>query len=43
MKTLILVSMAVLALGLTACGRKGSPHAPGPDSDITYPRAYPPE
>ncbi|MEN3166455.1 MULTISPECIES: hypothetical protein [Gluconobacter] len=43
MKTLLLVSMAVMALSLTACGKKGAPHAPGPAKDITYPGVYPPE
>ena len=43
MKTLLLVSMAVMALSLTACGKKGAPHAPGPAQDITYPAIYPPE
>ena len=43
MKTLLLVSMAVMALGLAACGKKGAPHAPGPAQDITYPAIYPPE
>lgn len=28
---------------LTACGKKGAPHAPGPASKITYPHTYPPE
>ncbi len=33
---------ALLALALLAgCGKKGSPSAPGPASDITYPRQYP--
>ena len=32
--------LAVL-LALTACGKKGQPAAPGPASDITYPRTYP--
>lgn len=43
MKTLLLVSMTVIALSLTACGKKGAPHAPGPSQDITYPGVYPPE
>lgn len=43
MRSLLLVSMVVMALGLTACGKKGAPHAPGPSQDITYPGVYPPE
>ncbi|WP_336945165.1 hypothetical protein [Asaia sp. HN010] len=31
------------AVMLTACGKKGAPHAPGPASAITYPHTYPPE
>jgi len=31
------------AVMLTACGKKGAPHAPGPASAITYPHSYPPE
>ena len=34
-----LVLLAVLALA--GCGKKGSPIAPGPAEDITYPRVYP--
>lgn len=30
-----------VALPLAACGKKGAPHAPGPDSEIVYPRTYP--
>ena len=37
----LLVIMAVLALGLTACGKKGPPDPPGPADQITYPRSYP--
>lgn len=32
----------LLALALLAsCGKKGSPNAPGPANEITYPRSYP--
>ena len=31
----------LLALILSACGRKGPPNPPGPPDQITYPRAYP--
>ncbi|MGI4748733.1 MAG: hypothetical protein ACRYGI_03960 [Janthinobacterium lividum] len=30
-----------MAFGLSACGKKGSPEAPGPENQITYPRNYP--
>jgi len=45
MKRFLLVGLTRIALGtgLSACGKKGAPHAPGPASDITYPRSYPPE
>ncbi len=34
--------MAVLALLLLAgCGKKGAPSAPGPDSEIVFPKQYP--
>ncbi|WP_419728459.1 hypothetical protein [Lichenicola sp.] len=32
---------ALLLLGVAACGKKGSPEAPGPGDKITYPRTYP--
>lgn len=31
----------LLLLGVAACGKKGSPEAPGPSDKITYPRTYP--
>lgn len=31
----------LLCLPLAACGKKGSNQAPGPKSQITYPRMYP--
>ena len=33
------VLLALLALA--ACGKRGSPVAPGPASEITYPKTYP--
>jgi len=36
------IAMLVISLVLLAsCGKKGSPNAPGPANEITYPRAYP--
>ncbi len=29
------------ALVLAGCGKKGSPEAPGPADQITFPRSYP--
>ena len=34
---------AGLALGVSGCGKKGTPEAPGPGDRITYPRTYPTE
>jgi predicted small lipoprotein YifL len=39
MKRAILLALALCAL--SACGKKGGPTAPGPQSDIIYPRTYP--
>ena len=36
------LALALLALTLLAgCGKKGAPSAPGPASEIIYPRTYP--
>ncbi|MBB2165988.1 hypothetical protein HLH26_15920 [Gluconacetobacter sp. 1b LMG 1731] len=35
------LGLALLLTGLAACGKKGSPSAPGPTSHMTYPRTYP--
>ncbi|GBQ92242.1 hypothetical protein [Asaia krungthepensis] len=45
MKTLthLLCLSLIASVMLTACGKKGAPHAPGPASKITYPHTYPPE
>ncbi|MBR0559443.1 MULTISPECIES: hypothetical protein [Neokomagataea] len=45
MKRILTLGMLCLlmATGLSACGKKGAPHAPGPSQDITYPRSYPAE
>lgn len=40
----LLIGLALstaLLLPLAACGKKGSPHQPGPENKITYPRVYP--
>ena len=34
---LLLLALALLA----SCGKKGSPGAPGPANEITFPRNYP--
>ena len=39
---LVGLPLALLAvLALAGCGRVGPPRAPGPASEVTYPRAYP--
>lgn len=43
MKKFAIAGMITLALALSACGKKGAPHAPGPSQDIIYPGTYPPE
>ncbi len=36
------VAAALLVLlALAGCGKRGNPSAPGPVSDLTYPRTYP--
>ena len=35
------LGLVLLLTGLAACGKKGSPSAPGPTSHMTYPRTYP--
>ncbi len=37
MRAALLIALVLLA----ACGKKGSPNAPGPVGEITYPRSYP--
>lgn len=39
MKLAIPVLLALVLLA--SCGKKGSPNAPGPANEITYPRTYP--
>ena len=36
-RVLLLVAVGVLA----GCGKKGSPSAPGPTEELTFPRVYP--
>ncbi len=38
---LALLAALLLAGGLAGCGKKGGPSAPGPTSEIIYPRTYP--
>nr|WP_294916121.1 hypothetical protein [uncultured Neokomagataea sp.] len=43
-RTIVLAILSLIIVsGLSACGKKGAPHAPGPSQDITYPRMYPAE
>lgn len=35
------VALVCITLPLVGCGKKGAPHAPGPASEIVYPRSYP--
>ena len=37
MRAALLIALLLLA----ACGKKGSPSAPGPAGEIAYPRSYP--
>jgi hypothetical protein len=39
MKHLLLMALCIAALA--ACGKLGSPTAPGPPDQITYPKVYP--
>jgi predicted small lipoprotein YifL len=38
-----LLAVALAALSLAACGKRGDPIPPGPDAAVTYPRTYPRE
>ena len=38
---LLIASFLAAIMLLAACGKKGSPSAPGPANEITYPRSYP--
>lgn len=37
----VVLLLAITALSLAACGKKGAPLPPGPADQIIYPRAYP--
>lgn len=37
----LLFALLLVAGALTACGRAGSIHPPGPPDQVTYPRSYP--
>lgn len=37
----VTAALLLAALALAACGKRGSPAAPGPADEITYPRTYP--
>lgn len=39
----LMLVCGAMALGVSGCGKKGSPEAPGPGNLITYPRSYPTE
>ncbi len=42
-RAMMLLMGGVFLLGLSACGRPGSPKPPGPSEKVTYPQIYPPE
>ena len=35
------VALLIVLVLLAGCGKKGSPSAPGPANEVTYPRSYP--
>jgi predicted small lipoprotein YifL len=37
------LAVALSALSLAACGKRGDPIPPGPEEAVTYPRSYPRE
>jgi hypothetical protein len=41
MRAALLLSALAIALLMTACGKKGSPSAPGPPDEVIFPRSYP--
>ncbi len=41
MRAILLACCAALPLLLGGCGKKGPPSAPGPQTEITYPRSFP--
>ncbi|GBR08034.1 hypothetical protein [Acetobacter oeni] len=40
-RLIVLLTLCVMLLPLAACGKKGSPSAPGPSNEVTFPRTYP--
>ena len=40
---MLLLAAIMLSLPLSACGRKGVPHPPGPTDQVIYPKSYPTE
>ncbi len=38
---LLIAPVLIASILLASCGKKGSPNAPGPANEISYPRAYP--
>ncbi|MGA3400611.1 MAG: hypothetical protein ABSC95_15440 [Acetobacteraceae bacterium] len=37
----LLACVLACVMALAACGKKGAPDPPGPQNEITWPRAYP--
>ena len=35
------VTLVLALVLLAACGKKGAPASPGPQSEVIYPKAYP--
>ncbi|WP_158075920.1 hypothetical protein [Bombella intestini] len=42
-RVMVVLMGGIFLLGLSACGRPGSPKPPGPSEKVTYPQIYPPE
>ncbi|WP_173575618.1 hypothetical protein [Acetobacter fallax] len=40
-RVVVLLVLCAMLSPLAACGKKGSPSAPGPSNWVTYPRTYP--
>lgn len=37
----LIAPMLIASMLLAGCGKKGSPNAPGPANEVSYPRTYP--